>query len=583
LMLNGKPVRLSKAKRDRWEVLLAMAESIQNGSNTNPKSQGPFDFGLLQDIINRLSCKSCHKIIRGDLSAHELVCENEESSICVDCGERFEVPEILVHHYRSAHGCDIKQTTVERRWAERNPHLFPQLDLHTGYGRYLTTRSPVSGRHADEEVKQLWIDFTANPAVFEGGRKWTLLDKHREAFESLFDATPVRFHHHVSDISPPSLHSLLQAMATYSDHTPEILDECKAFPNFACTLGSYGSSYGAGANNSSLLKTRQTACGTPYIEIKTNGKAAYIEKQLKSARRKGCFALITEIVRWKDGRVMPPTEWSNIYKACKLAGVVLIVDETLTLLRCGKPFAFQHAEYAGRPDVVFFGKGLIAAGVALSWKGSWLSQLKLTKESIEESYTDLQNVSDVLETGIAIRSLGIMRLALREEWAARSIRIGKYLREFAEEGYRNQARKDLKVDGLGCLLYFNTQDILHHWVRGAGAGPGNVRWIPVLDDNMEDPAKLREKFFGPLSITHRKLLGRRMAKLGMIPEICSGCGDYSPREGVVFCSQCCITICGTCKEEVPHECLLSTESSRDDHFKRHVENDPWIGGPDNKR
>jgi adenosylmethionine-8-amino-7-oxononanoate aminotransferase len=62
---------------------------------------------------------------------------------------------------------------------------------------------------------------------------------------------------------------------------------------------------------------------------------------------------------------MPPSEWSNICKACKLAGVVLVVDETLTLLWCGELFAFQRAQYVGRPDVVLFGKGLVTAGVAL--------------------------------------------------------------------------------------------------------------------------------------------------------------------------------------------------------------------------
>jgi len=68
-----------------------------------------------------------------------------------------------------------------------------------------------------------------------------------------------------------------------------------------------------------------------------------------------------------------------------------------------------------------------------------------------------------------------MRLASFEEWGARSIRIGKRFRETAQEGYRNKAQKDLNIRGLGCFLYFDSQEIVHHWVRGAGAGPGNVR------------------------------------------------------------------------------------------------------------
>ena len=134
LMLKTKPHRVSKVLQQRWEVLLTQAECVQNSSNITPESEGSSHLELLYYIINSLSCKTCHRFIRNGLVAHD----------CVACGKEFEVPEVLAYHYQTTHNCDIEAITVEGYWAEINQHLFPQLDLHTGYGRYLTTRSPVS-------------------------------------------------------------------------------------------------------------------------------------------------------------------------------------------------------------------------------------------------------------------------------------------------------------------------------------------------------------------------------------------------------------------------------------------------------
>lgn len=557
LMLSGDVVYPSPAERGRWTSILATAEAVHKGSST-AEHRDQFAFGLLQNVIDRLTCKKCNKMFKEGLAAHELVCTHEDFSICVDCGERIDIPELLIQHYASRHNCDIRNITIEAHWARKNQHLFPQLDLHSGYGRYLTTRSPVSGPHADREVKKLWSTFSTNPMALEGEEKWDLIQKHRKSFEALFNATPVRFHQHVSDINPPSIHSLLQTLQGESSYKTNVLTASKTSPNFACTEGSFGSCYGGGANTSSYEKARSTACGLPYVEIQTIGKSAIsIEEQLMLARKKGCFALIVETVRWKDGRVMLPNEWSNIREACIKSDVVLIVDETLTLLRCGKPFAFQRAEYGGRPDMAFFGKGLNTAGVALDWQGPWLSKLKLTEASREEGYTNLQIVSDILETGCAIRSLGIIRLALQENWAERSLRIGEILENFARRSSDGKATEDIDIQGLGCLLYLKARDVFHHSVQSASGGTGAVRWIPVLDNDMEDITKLQTKLFGPLSITHRRLLGHKLSALGMLPSTCSNCGDHCPREGAVFCSQCCIAVCEFCKDGAPHYCIQS--------------------------
>lgn len=76
----------------------------------------------------------------------------------------------------------------------------------------------------------------------------------------------------------------------------------------------YGAAYGPGANTSLIQNFQETSAGKPYYIVHTDRKAAIsIEDQLRTARLEGCFALLTKVVGWNDGRVMQVEEWAIMY------------------------------------------------------------------------------------------------------------------------------------------------------------------------------------------------------------------------------------------------------------------------------
>ena len=83
------------------------------------------------------------------------------------------------------------------------------------------------------------------------------------------------------------------------------------------------------------------------------------------------MALIIEIVRAADGSVMSEASWKHILQACKRYCLVLVVDEALTAIRCGAPFAYQLPQYRkhGWPDLVLFRKAIRTNGIAVEWEG----------------------------------------------------------------------------------------------------------------------------------------------------------------------------------------------------------------------
>lgn len=105
------------------------------------------------------------------------------------------------------------------------------------------------------------------------------------------------------------LHLLAQSICEVSKNTLEILDKTKDRFNLAYIISAYSIAYSAGANRSLLPHYVRTACGRAYMEIDTErGIVNSIVEQLTTARIKGCFALVVEIVRSEDGRVMPAHE-----------------------------------------------------------------------------------------------------------------------------------------------------------------------------------------------------------------------------------------------------------------------------------
>jgi len=96
---------------------------------------------------------------------------------------------------------------------------------------------------------------------------------------------------------------------------------------------------------------------------------------LSDAKAQGCFGVVVKTVNSQDnGRLTTPTELQNLRDACTSCGLVLAIDETMTAIRCGAPFAHQRPEYQGiKPDLVFFGKALGAQGIAVNFDGAYFT------------------------------------------------------------------------------------------------------------------------------------------------------------------------------------------------------------------
>ena len=143
----------------------------------------------------------------------------------------------------------------------------------------------------------------------------------------------------------------------------------------AVVEGSYGGGYDQQAHVSVVQSFRDHASGLAPLSIKTTRKES-IENNLKKAKGEGCIGVIVDIVRPKNGRVMPAEEWKILVKTCQMLELIVIADETLTAIRCGAPFAYQRAEYWGfAPDLVLFGKGLQANVIAIDWDGAFVKSL----------------------------------------------------------------------------------------------------------------------------------------------------------------------------------------------------------------
>ncbi|KAL9128868.1 MAG: hypothetical protein Q9175_007434 [Cornicularia normoerica] len=208
-------------------------------------------------------------------------------------------------------------------------------------------------------------------------------NRYRDAFRRFFTAEPISLHGHVSDASSPalltSLISHLPSRHFIKGSNPFLGEENRANPSVAILEGSYGAGYGPLAHNSVLEFVKLLANGTKPTVIATQNTAE-IGRQVRNAKRSGCVALIAEIVRARDGVGISQTAWKHLLRACKKHNLVLVVDEALTSIRCGAPFAHQLPQYQkhGLPDLVLFGKAVRTNGIAVDWRGINMRKLAIT-------------------------------------------------------------------------------------------------------------------------------------------------------------------------------------------------------------
>lgn len=437
------------------------------------------------------------------------------------------------------------------------PEDFPDLNFHHSFGSFLTRKNPVVDS-VDHDIGRYWTFLNKSPTMLQY-HIHTIGDRYREAFRRFFTADPISLHGHVSDASSPALLTSLISHLTSefptSGDNPFLGEEHKANPCIAMLEGSYGAGYGPLAHNSVLEFVRPLANGRNPIMIQTHN-AADIDDQVKKAKQIGCIALIAEIVCARDGTVISQTAWKHLLRACKRYNLILVVDEALTSIRCGAPFAYQLPQFQkyGYPDLVLFGKAVKTNGIAVDWRGVNMRKLGITDPE-ERLFMTLQwqeRLTEMAPAASLLTSWGTIVLAEQEQWPLRARKIGRVLRATVEsEGVEQNL-----VGGLHSLLYLRIQDQarIKSPVIGANAGK-YVRWFPTMDQVMLSEEELRTKVFGSGSIAHRGNVAAYLESMGVELGFCSRCGQAVEAGRRLVCRLCVVGVCEEC-EAGEHVCPM---------------------------
>jgi len=268
--------------------------------------------------------------------------------------------------------------------------------------------------------------------------------------------------------------------------------------------------------------------------------------KFKALVNSGYVAVALEMVRQCDGRVVRAQEWNTICECCEEAGLYLVVDEVLTAWRCGAPFAHQLPEYSKhKPSFVVFGKAVGASGLAVHWDGVHLKRLGYADPGYEVKATDFvhhwdHKSSRIIDPNEALRSWGYILLSEKDEWSKRALQIGKTLRENLKRLY-----PEIRVAGRGALIYLPDRYARKMDIVGAAVDGKFIRWLPYLDEGLND-SNIVSELFNESGTTTRRILTRSISNFNALR--CIACGDYLHVPGYGPCPRCAGFICQICVE-----------------------------------
>jgi hypothetical protein len=297
------------------------------------------------------------------------------------------------------------------------------------------------------------------------------------------------------------------------------------------------------------------ACGNPPIVIDPLQKLPALKTSLARAQDSGAVALIVHIVYTNQPhQILPPHQLHELAKICKTIRLPLVIDETLTALRCGAPFAYQREEYHGiQPDLVVFGKALGVSGLAVNFEGQLLADLFISShlQKIACSFRWFDVQTRPISMACLIEALSILEAARDENWPARSQVVGRLVREAIFRHERETSgspslRESLPIGGLDAIICVERKRVEDLLLQGI-PNEGYVRLLPVIDDFMLSEESLQHVVLGKCSQHARKQVSEEMVKLGRGPLWCYICGDPTEAilgEKVEWCRECCLAMCG---------------------------------------
>ena len=330
------------------------------------------------------------------------------------------------------------------------------------------------------------------------------------------------------------------------------------------------------ANLSAQPAYKQHAAGgsSRSLTLKTRSKAE-VSEFLETAKQQGCIGVIVEIVNNQySGRVTSPEELRVLGEACSENGMILAVDETITAMRCGAPFAYQRPEYKDicSLDLVFFGKALGTNGIGINFQGSYMKRLGiLTPERRKQALHDWQAaVTQASNLTVLIDALGILEMATAGDWIGRGKAIGHNLRQIVRRRARSMENNGAESDeeilgGLESFIFVRKDLAATFLVMGASnAGPWVrwVRWLPRMDYDLTEESNL-ELMMSEKGSQRRKEASQALEQEGLSPPWCFFCGNSgaaSTTQRYPWCRACCISVCT--EEEctrslLQHKCLGS--------------------------
>lgn len=467
------------------------------------------------------------------------------------------------------------------------PDSMPTLDMNAQYGLFFT-RSALPRDSQRQMMKDM-----ADP-LGSSFRLHSLLSDYCDDFRDYFDgAIPVTFHSHVSDITPQRIVSAIKILTS---HAPRpgwwtmkskykgLTDIQMQRQRIAVLQGTYGASCGTLAHHSLIPEIKAAASGSVPAVISPESTEKAMRAQLKDLETQGYFAVLVEIVLSDTGQVVDPEMYNRLARLCKEVGLYLVVDEALTAIRCGAPFAHQLPQYSKhKPSFVLFGKGFRTCGLAVYPDGIGIKRMGYGKTGgdslvgVVGKYIDGMN-SEPVSVPTLLHAQAVLTAAREQDWPQRALEIGETLRDILtaieEQDCQQPAPKRQKrssvarakaktlsnIGGLGSLIYVPTALAAKAAVVGADAGPDLVRWMPYLDEGMSKPEKV-QSLFGPKSQDLRRSLLKQQrlyycgvcgsehgqqAMNGDVIRVETGAAD-ADNCGELICPVCSIPICHRCR------------------------------------
>ncbi|KAJ5314438.1 uncharacterized protein N7443_001322 [Penicillium atrosanguineum] len=373
----------------------------------------------------------------------------------------------------------------------------------------------MRGFIADDRARELWKQYSENPGSVE--RQYhAILSEYTENFHNFFRGYwPISLHAHVSDVLvPTTMATLILNTASTSPlviESPELSPMLKedpepekiqnfvrnllgwtdvhvTAPRFAVVDGIYGGAFGPLALVSSEWEYNIIGTGqAPVVIRKEDLSIDVLPEKLVFAKQQGCIAVIVDLVSTSDGSVFPPDDFALLQRSCHQANLFLVVDEAMTAIRCGAPWACQRPEYSQsdlEPDLVVFGKGLCVSGISINFDGAMMKSLGFGKKSqmLRSIRFWRALTSRPVALPVLIEALGILNMAQAEDWPARSGEIENVIKSFVRDHAKTLCEDNEPVRGLGAMIAVKRDISTHFRVMAAirRRSPW-VRWLPKLD------------------------------------------------------------------------------------------------------